>query len=220
MKKLLENNVAQGQSFLFLLLFILILFVSFTYGEALGIYFGYVLEPLIGFGGNYPILTLFCAGVIVTLLSSSLTNFFTDWKTMSEAQETGRAFQKEVSKARREGNTNRVNKLIKMQPQIMKKQTEAQSGAMKPMIFLMIFIVPIFMWLRGFLGQLDYFHFTVPWAEQVSFFTREAILMQNWLLLYIVFTMVFGQLIRQSFKVISLSDWWKDFKQKLRPSTF
>ena len=188
MKQFVKNTSAQGQStFLFLMLFILILFVTFSYGPILGVYFGYVLEPIIGFGGNYPILTLFCAGVIVTTLSSLLTNFFTDWKKMAESQERGRAFQKEISKARKEGNTNRVQKLMKMQPELMKKQTEASSGMMKPMVFLMIFIFPIFMWLRAFLGSLPYHYFTVPWANQVSLFGYDIRIMQSWLFLYLIF---------------------------------
>ena len=115
-----------------------------------------------------------------------------DWKKMGEAQEAQKAFQKEIQKARKEGNTNRQNKLMKMQPQIMKKQTEAQGGMMKQMVFLFIFIVPIFIWLRYFLGGLDYYFFTVPWGNGVSLFYKPA-LMQAWLWIYMIFAMVVGQ---------------------------
>ena len=188
-------------------------------GEPLGEIFGSVLEPSIGFGGSYPLLTLFFSGLIVVTLSSVLTNFFTDWRKMAHSQEAGRAFQKEMAEARKTGNTNRLNKLMKMQPEIMKKQTEASSGMMKPMLFLIIFIWPIFMWLRGFLGGLDYYYFTVPWADGVSFFSRP-FLFQAWLWLYLIFSMIFGQLIRQSLKCVSLTDWWKNIRSniKLKPS--
>jgi uncharacterized membrane protein (DUF106 family) len=212
------DNKAQGNQLLMLLLFmVIILFIMPAIGPTLGVWFGYVLEPVIGFEGSFPILTLFFSGLIVVTLSSLLTNFFTDWKKMAQSQEAGRAFQKEISEARKTGNTNRLNKLMKMQPEIMKKQTEASSGMMKPMLFLIIFIWPIFMWLRGFLGGLDYYYFTVPWADGVSFFSRP-LLFQAWLWLYLIFSMIFGQLIRQSLKVVSLSDWWKDKKPKIIPS--
>ncbi len=84
---------------------------------------------------------------------------------MGEVQETPKAFQKEIQKARKEGNTNRINKLMKMQPEMMKKQTDASSGSMKSMLFLIIFIFPIFIWLRSFLADLDHYYFTVPWAN-------------------------------------------------------
>ena len=143
-----------------------------------------------------------------------------DWKKMGEAQETQRAFQKEIKAARKAGNTNRVNKLMKMQPQLMKKQTEASSGMMKPMIFLFIFIVPIFMWLRFFLGGLDYYYLTLPWENGVSLIppAAEKFIMQTWLWIYLIFSMVIGQIIRQGLKWISWSEWWQNTKEKIKPS--
>ena len=218
----LMDYKAQGSQLMFFMLFMLVLLIMTMtgIGVILGYYFGLILEPVIGFNGQFPVLTLFFSGLIVVSLSSLLTNFFTDWRKMSHSQETGRAFQKEMTEARKSGNTNRVNKLMKMQPEIMRKQTEASSGMMKPMLFLIIFIWPIFIWLRTFLGNLDYYYFTLPWANGVSLITlpEEEILMQAWLWLYLIFSMLFGQLIRQGLKFISLSDWWKNFKSNIRPS--
>ncbi len=176
-----------------------------------------VFYPIIGFGGNYPLLTIFLAGILVVFLSSFFTNLFTDWKAMGKAQEASRAFQKEINKARKEGNTNRVKKLMKMQPQIMKMTTESSSKMMKPMLFLFIFIAPIFIWIIHFLGNLEYYFFTVPWTTGVSLFDK-VILMSNWFLVYLLISMVLGQLIRQGLKWISWSDWWQNIKKNIRPS--
>jgi uncharacterized membrane protein (DUF106 family) len=213
------DNKAQGSNLLLMMILLMIMFfIMPTFGPILGYYFGLVLKPLIGFGGNYPVLTLFFAGIIVVTLSSTLTNFFTDWKKMGESQEASKAFQKEITKARKEGNTNRVNKLMKMQPEIMRRQTEASGGMMKPMVFLIIFIWPIFMWLRAFLSGLPHYYMTVPWANNVSFFSYPFNFGQVWLWLYLIFSMVIGQILRQGLKLISWSDWWKNFKARLRPS--
>ena len=219
MKRMDDMAMAQGSSnlMLFMLFFVMILFVMPTFGPILGAYFGYVLEPIIGFNGQFPVMTLLFAGLIVVTLSSLLTNFFTNWKKMGETQETQRAFQKELADARKKGNTNRVNKLMKMQPELMRRQTEASSGMMKPMVFLIIFIWPIFMWLRGFLGDMPYYYFTVPWANSVSLFSKP-FLFQAWLWIYLIFSMVFGQLTRQGLKLVSWSDWWKNTKKKIIPS--
>jgi len=166
------DNRAQGSTMLLLLLFmVMILFIMPTIGPILGVYFGYALEPAIGFGGKFPVMTLFFSGLIVVTLSSLLTNFFTDWKKMGESQEIQKAFQKEMMGARKKGDTNKIKKLTKMQPEIMKRQTEASGGMMKPMIFLIIFIFPIFMWLRGFLAELPYYSFSAPWTNNVSLFS-------------------------------------------------
>jgi uncharacterized membrane protein (DUF106 family) len=216
MRKL--DDKSQGNTLLLLLVFILIvLFILPSVATPLANALGVVLNPVIGFGGQYPMLTLFLAGLIVVLLSSLLTNFFTNWKKIGEAQEAAKAFQQEITKARKEGNTNRMAKLMKMQPDIMKKQTEASGGLMKPMIFLVIFIYPIFIWLRGFLQGVPHYYFTVPWASQISFFSYP-FLWQAWLWLYLIFSMVIGQVIRQGLKLVSWSSTWKNIKAKIRPS--
>jgi uncharacterized membrane protein (DUF106 family) len=213
------NTAAQGSSMLLMLMFLLLFlfFIIPTYGAALGNLVGIALEPLIGFNRASPILTVFLAGIIVVTMSSLLTNFFTDWKKMAESQEIGRAYQKEITEARKTGNTNRVQKLMKMQPQIMKRQTEASGGMMKPMVFLMIFIFPIFMWLRAYLGSMSYYYFTVPWADRISLFDTT-LPGGAWLWVYLVFSMIIGQIIRQALKLVSFSDWWKDIKGKIKPS--
>jgi len=214
------NDYAQANQMLMLM--VLMFLMIFVFGNPaisswLATSIHTVFYPLIGFGGSYPVLTLILAGIIVVFLSSFFQNLFTDWKKMGEMQEVTKAFQKELSKARKEGNTNKVNKLMKLQPQIMKKQTEASSGMMKPMIFLFIFIVPIFMWLRYFLGGLDYYYFTVPWSGEGASLFFKPFLMQAWLWVYLIFSMVIGQLIRQGMKYIVWSDWWKNTRAKILP---
>jgi len=214
------DTKAQGSSMMYMMLVMVITFaLVFTgIGNLLGYYFGLMLQPVIGFGGSYPVLTIFLAGLIVVFLSGALTNFFTDWRKMGEMQESQKAFQKEIQKARKEGNTNKVSKLMKMQPEMMKKQQEASSGSMKSMMFLIIFIFPIFIWLRTFLADLDHFYFTVPWANYVSFFDKPFV-MQAWLWLYMIFSMVIGSVIRSGLKYVSWSNTWKNIKSKIRPSS-
>lgn len=212
------DDKAQANNLLLMMVFLMmIFFIMPTFGPILGYYFGLVLEPLIGFHGKYPVLTLFLAGIIVVTLSSTLTNFFTDWKKMGETQETQKAFSKEMQKARKEGNTNRVNKLMKMQPELFKKQQEASSGMFKPMVFLIIFIWPIFMWLRqDFLFNLDHYYFTLPWANNISFFYNP-FLMQSWLWIYLIASMVIGQVVRQGLKYFTWSNFWEKTRKKIMP---
>jgi len=218
-RKRLDNKAQGSNLMLMMILLLMMIFIMPYFGPILGDYFGLVLEPVIGFNGQYPVLTLFFSGVIVVTLSSLLTNFFTDWKKMGEAQETSKAFQKEIQKARKEGNNNRVKSLMKMQPEIMKKQTDASGGMMKPMVFLIIFIWPIFMWLRTFLSGLPHYYFTAPWANNVSFFSWPFGFGQAWLWLYLIFSMVIGQILRQGLKYISWTDWWKNTKKRIKPSS-
>ena len=216
------NTAVKGQGNQLLLLMLLMFVMLFIFGDPgissfLATSLDSVFYPLIGFNGDYPVLTLVLAGTIVVTLSSFFQNLFTDWSKMWESQEITRAFQKEMQQARKDGNQNKINKLMKMQPQIMRRQTEASSGMMKPMFFLFIFIVPIFMWLRYFLGNLDYFYFTVPWTTHVSLFDKP-FLWQAWLWLYLIFSMIFGQIVRSGLKWLGWSDWWKETRKKIIPN--
>jgi len=202
-----------------LLLFMIIMFIMiFVFGDPSIRYLiasslNTVLYPVIGFDGKYPILTLLLAGSIMIFLSSFFTHIFTDWKAVGRAQEISRAFQKELSEARKKGDTAKINKLMKLQPQIMKITTQSQSGMMKPMLFLFIFIVPIFTWLLSFLSTLQYYFFTVPWAAKISLYDRS-LLFSNWIVLYFVFSLVIGQIIRQGLKWVSWSQWWQNIKTR------
>ncbi len=42
-----------------MILMMMMFFIMPTFGPILGYYFGLVLEPAIGFGGQFPIITLF-----------------------------------------------------------------------------------------------------------------------------------------------------------------
>jgi uncharacterized membrane protein (DUF106 family) len=216
------NETAQmGQMLLMLLVIMVIGFIfmdaSIRTGVALAL--NTVFYPLIGFGGANPLLTIVLAGVIVVFLSSFLTHLFTNWKAMGQAQETQKAFQRELSKARKENNQNRLQKLMKMQPQIMKMSMQSQGGMTKSMVFLVIFIAPIFVWLTYFLGNVSYFFFTVPWGSGVSLFDKASMIMSNWFLLYLIFSFLAGQLIRQGLKWISWSDRWQNLKKTIKPSS-
>lgn len=209
MRKMNSQGQQTGQMLLIMLLLFIFMFVFWSASVrnfvAGGLNTG--LAPLIGFGGHNPLMTILLAGVIMVFLSSLLTHVFTDWKAMGKAQEVQRAFQKEMNKARREGNTNRMQKLMKMQPEIMKMTTSASGGTMKAMVFLFLFIAPIFIWLSFFLGSVSYQYFTTPWAIHVSLFDRTVVI-SNWFLLYLVFSFLVSYLIRQVLKWVSWSQWW------------
>jgi uncharacterized membrane protein (DUF106 family) len=108
---------------------------------------------------------------------------------------------------------------MKMQPQIMRMTTQSSGGMMKSMFFLFIFIAPIFIWLTYFLGSIaQYSFFTVPWGNGVSLYGRASYIMSNWFLLYMIFSFLAGQLLRQGFKWISWSTWWQNIRKTIRPS--
>ena len=223
MKKL-DDFAQTGQMLLLMLLLFVMLFIfsDVNIRNLIAVSLNSVFAPLIGFNGANPFFTIVLAGIIVVFLSSLCTHLFTNWKAMGQAQEASKAFNKEITKARREGNTNRMQKLMKMQPQIMRMTTQSSGGMMKSMFFLFIFIAPIFIWLIYFLGSMIYYsYFTVPWGNGISLFGRVGggpISISYWFLLYMIFSFLAGQMIRQGLKWISWSNRWQNIRKAIKPS--
>lgn len=126
-----------------------ILFVA-PLREGLGSAVGFVLNPVIGFGGAYPLLTILLASMVLVVATTAIRHFMVDWVNMARVQEAMRAFQKEFFEARKSNNTFKIKRLEEAQPEIMSLQADMTSEQMKPMAFTMLFVVPIFAWLGTF----------------------------------------------------------------------
>ena len=200
---------------LILLLFFLLIFILPYIGPILGHAFGYILSPLIGFNGKYPILTIAFASFFVAVLSSFFNAIFTDWKAMGRAQEISKAFQREFSKAVKENDTEKIKKLKEIQPKILQMTTQQSLSTFKTILPLTIFIVPIFFWLWDFLSRTSYPFFSTPWTRVATLYDGLiAGHLQYWLLMYLILTTLFGQIMRQAFKMITLTEWWQNIKTR------
>jgi uncharacterized membrane protein (DUF106 family) len=185
---------------------------------ALGTYAGYAMEPLIGFGGHLPVLTILLAGALLVILSTVVRHFTTDWLETAKTQAAMRHFQKEMMKARKENNTYKIKILTEFQPQMMAKSQKMQSAQLKTMPLTMIIAVPLFAWLGVWLYKLDYTWYTAPWNLNVDFFTTNGIVFgssvfPHWVLLYICLSIPLGSLVQKAMKYLA----WKERWQKRHP---
>ncbi len=212
-KKEQEDRPKPRINFWMILMMMGILFImidpALRSGVAGGV--GLVMEPIVGFNGRYPTLTIILTGIIMIFLTTIVRHFFIDWIRMAKVQNTMRAFQKEFNKARKEKDTKRVNELQKVQPEVMGLQAEMTGSQMKPMAFSMVIVVPLFAWLWEFITVFDYQFFVAPWNLHVDFFSREGIIfgtsiLPHWILLYSVMSIPFGQILQKALKVWS----WRD----------
>jgi uncharacterized membrane protein (DUF106 family) len=185
---------------------------------ALGTYAGYVLEPVVGFGGHYPILTILICGVLVLVSSTLARHFTTDWLEMARTQAGMRHFQRELMKARKENNTYKIKALTDLQPEVMARQQKLQTAQFKQMPLTMLVSVPVFTWLYTWLPRLDYTWFAAPWNVAVEMFSNKGILFgtslfPHWILLSLVLTYPLGFVLQRSLKYLA----WKERWQKRHP---
>lgn len=178
--------------------------IRFAIGTALN----YALFPVIGFGGTLPVITLLIAGMMMILISTVLRHFFVDWVEMARSQKIVTAFRKELTKARLENNTYKQKKLMDIQPQIMSKSMSGMQTQMKLMPITMLVIIPVFAWLFVFVTEhIATTTISVPWGPVTDLLGSN--IFPNWILLYSLLTIPFGQVLTRVLKYFS-------FKKRLK----
>lgn len=192
----------------------IVLFVMFNeeLRNQLGDWVGLVLNPVIGFDGKYPVLTIMVAGTIMVLATTLIRHFTTDWLEQARFQSYMRSFTKELSAARKENNTYKMKKLQDRQPEVLAKQQEVQAKQMKTMPYTMLIVIPLFAWLITFLIDLDYWWYSAPWNSRVDMW-RIAFLFPNYILLYMTLSIPLGALVQKAMKYAS----WKERWQRRHP---
>ena len=176
-----------------------------TVGRTFGLIAGAILEPVIGFGGRYPVITILLAGLVTTTVSSVLRHFFTPWIRMAKMNATMGAIRKETMEAFRKQNTNRVQKLRSKQSEIMVEYQDVQFVPLKLMAYTMFFFIVIFTWLRLFVDETlsaqGNLYFAVPWSFNAHLL--DVYVFPSWILLYSLLALPFGQVVQRILKYIT-----------------
>jgi uncharacterized membrane protein (DUF106 family) len=195
-----------GNQLIMLMAFMVALVVLFDNNlrQALGRIVGVALMPLVGFSGQFPVLTLVCTGLIMTFFSVTVRHFFIDWVAMARNQRIMSAFQKELREARTSNNTFKLKKLTEIQPQMTAQSLKSTQMQFKLMPVTMIVIIPIFAWLANFVYlDLSSTIFSVPWEFNADM--KNSNVLPNWILLYSLTTIPFGQVLQRTLKYFSFT---------------
>ena len=187
----------------FLTLFV---FIDNGLRTAFGAAVGTVFDPLIGFGGKYPLITLLLAGSFTTIISSVSRHVFTDWVKTTKVNQRLRALQKAQMEAMRRGNPGKVAKLKELSFEIRAESTDVQVQQLKPLAFTFLPFIVFFAWLSSWFAEFvigqGHVFVAVPWSYQASLLATYAIF-PGWLLLYIVLAIPIGQIVARGLKLVS-----------------
>ena len=162
-------------------------------GSALNVVF-----QVIDFNGEWPVLTLIIAGLIMITLSTIVRSIMTDFVAQARNQHMQSTFQKEMRKARLENNLYKLKKLQEQQPEITAKSMETSAKMMKIMPFTMICFFPIYAWVFYFLEQTilggagGEILINIPWGPVDIMGTLFVI--PIWIVIYTMISLPIGQL--------------------------
>ncbi|MFO7992216.1 MAG: EMC3/TMCO1 family protein [Thermoplasmata archaeon] len=198
--------------YIFLGMLTLMVFIDPDLRFEFGAVLGTVLYPVIGFEGEYPILTLMFGGIIMTIFSTLVRDRFMDWVDMAETQKKVSAFQKELNKARMANQNTKVKKMQELQPEVSSMQMETFKPQMKSMVLTMIVIISIFGWLWMFVQGLPNKSFSVPWqlnANLMKPLIKGCFMpFPQWLGVYVLLSVPLGQMLTVVLKYL-------DFRKRL-----
>ena len=161
------------------------------------------------FDGLYPVMTLICAGVIMSLFTTLLRAFTTDQFEQAKSQHVMSEFNAERRKAMMSNNTYAMKKLEELQPYMMAKNMEVSQKSMKTMPYTMIVIVPLFLWVRYFvyvtLSTEAMRTIAFPWTDVCL---TDTFIFPIWVFMYMLISVPLGQVINKLIR-------WYLFRKKL-----
>jgi uncharacterized membrane protein (DUF106 family) len=193
---------------------VMLIVVSFR--DAIGGALNFIFYPLIGFGGQLPVLSLILAGVIMITLSTVLRTLLTDPIKMARNQQVQSEFNRELREARIENNLYKIKKLTESQPAMMAKSMETSTDQMKIMPVTMIVIMPIYTWVYYFLqlsGTVTQTMISIPWG---TVDLLGVTVLPHWILVYTLISIPIGQLVNKIIKAYLFRKRLKELEEEMQ----
>lgn len=184
-----------------MMLTLVIMMVVMSFRDQIGYALDFVFT-YISFGGDYPVLTLIIAGLIMITVSTIIRSLMSDPIEMAKNQQIQSDFNKEFRQARIENNLFKMKKLQEQQPQMMAMSMEASTKQMKVMPITMLFIIPVYAWVYYFLKTGDgaeYFPdvtsviVNMPWGT-LDLNTALMGFFPAWIIIYTMVSLPIGQI--------------------------
>ncbi|MEM4728353.1 MAG: EMC3/TMCO1 family protein [Thermoplasmata archaeon] len=185
---------------------ILIVVMDPTIRTGLGAAVGGAFTPLLGFGGGYPIWTLFAASLVLVIFTTVVRHFFTDWVAMGRQRHVQKWVSSQYREIRLHGNVTKMKKLNELQAGMMRDSTEAMASQMKTTIVTIVVAIAIFLWLGVFMySGTTTKVISVPWAGAVDYLKPGPFfhVMPTWILFYMLLSVPLGQVLGAALKVWS-----------------
>ncbi|TQD25225.1 DUF106 domain-containing protein [Methanolobus vulcani] len=196
-KKLDQFLLAFGIS---LMLGIMILGQDFR--DSLGTAMSVIMDPVVGIiGADNLHIVLFIMASITALYASLIQKYTINWDLMRNTQEKMKVFQKEFREAQLSNNTALMKKMEEERKVMMEDQMEMSKQQFKPMAYISVISLPLFMWAYHYIKGLEVATLVFPfWGEQAL--TTPAVgPFQHWIFWYFIVSMGVSQLIRKALDV-------------------
>ena len=149
----------------------------------------------------YFVFTVLILGSFSMTMNTVLRNFFTDPMAQAHIGHRQGQVRKMLNDARMSRDTILQEKATTLQQQMMPEQLKVQMGAMKPMMFTMIFIIAIFAWLTRAVENFRVDYVSLPWASEWNLLDDKFLFFPAWICAYICMSAPLGRVIDRHIKL-------------------
>ena len=170
--------------------------------EAVGQVVGILMNPILAVVGQQNFhLVLLAMGIITGIYASLIQKYTMDWDLMRRTQERMKAFQAEFREAQLSQNTYMLKKLEEQRKDMMDDQMKMSKQQFKPMAYISIISLPLFMWAYYYISGHGSATMVFPfWGNQLL--TSHAFgPFQHWLYWYFISSLGVSQLIRKALNI-------------------
>jgi uncharacterized membrane protein (DUF106 family) len=171
--------------------------------HSLGVAMGYVigwLPAILPFG-----VVLFVMAAITGLYASLIQKYTMDWDFLREQQEKMKKLQRDMREAQLSGDQARQQQLQTEQMKMVSEQGKMMQMQFKPMLYIGIVSIPLFMWAYLYIAQNPNMTMTFPfWGTQKINATVIGPVLY-WFYWYFVCSLPVSQIIRKALDIGSMS---------------
>ena len=187
----------------------IVMFASLTYRNEVGKALDVVLGPFADFVGEFLIIILILS-LITGIYTSIVQKYTMNWELMAKSKEYQkqiRDLQKEYMEAKKENNQHKMKKIEKKRTEVMRKQTqfsgEMFKQQMKPMAYIMIITIPIFMWIWMYVENQPAMVVTFPLFGVTELSSAFIFGLPFWVLWYMMCSIPLTQVVRKALGIRS-----------------
>lgn len=163
---------------------------------------GTVIEPALPFHSEFFVPTVAIIGSSIMIVNTMIRGIFMDPLTQVHTAHRNKQITKQLREAQAERDTARVDKMRRLQMEMMPESMAMQSAMMKPMMFTIVFIIAIFSWMAeaatGF--RVDYV--SLPWQPMWGMMDRVMWIFPAWVVTYISMSAPLGRIVDRHIKII------------------
>lgn len=187
----------------------IVMFASLAYRNEVGTALDVVLGPFADFVGEFLIIILILS-VVTGIYTSVVQKYTMNWELMAKSKEYQkqiRDLQKEYMEAKKENNQHKMKKIEKKRTEVMRKQTqfsgEMFKQQMKPMAYIMIITIPIFMWIWMYVESHPDMVVTFPLFGVTELSAAFVFSLPFWVLWYMMCSIPITQVVRKALGIRS-----------------